>query len=324
MTISRILGIGLYGDNGHQIQHLLAHHSRAKLIATAAFPPEKLPENLRATTLSHYVSLDELLSDPRVNLVSLCSPRRIDQAADTICALEAGKHVYAEKPCAMDDDALNSIIQTSRKTGCFFHEMAGTFLCQPYWAMRQVVQSGQLGDIVQVIAEKSYPYHSGRPQDEAIDGGLIMQCGVHAFRWIEHVAGMKITSVCATETSRGNPVGDGSLVMAATITMELEKGALASVCANYLNPAGSGIWGYESLRIVGTKGFVESTQGGKQTRLVIGDRDLDALDQSQILPDYFDLFLDSILDQKEMPLNLEEELRPTRWVIRAKRAAALK
>lgn len=43
--------------------------------------------------------------------------------------------------------------------------------------------------MVQVIAEKSYPYHERRPRDEDVDGGLILQCGVHAMRFVEHVAG---------------------------------------------------------------------------------------------------------------------------------------
>ena len=35
----------------------------------------------------------------------------------------------------------------------------------------EIVRSGQLGTIIQVTAEKSYPWTEHRPQDEAVDGG---------------------------------------------------------------------------------------------------------------------------------------------------------
>ena len=71
------LGIGLYGTYGHQIQGLLASHPRARLRAVAAFDPAALPEALRADgAIRRHETLDQLLDDPDVDLVSFCSPRR--------------------------------------------------------------------------------------------------------------------------------------------------------------------------------------------------------------------------------------------------------
>ncbi len=313
-------GIGIYGANGHQIQHLLEKNPEAELVAMAAFPREKLPESLRANdSIRVYSSLEELWKDPRVELISLCSPRRKDQARDAVATLRAGKHVYAEKPCALTEEDLDEIIRVSRETGRIFHEMAGTALAQPYLAMRRVVQSGQLGEIVQVAVEKSYPYAETRPQDEEIDGGLITQSAIHGVRMIEQVGGVAVKSISARETTLGNPVKNGGLRIASLLMMELVNGGLASVAANYLNPRGTGIWGYETLRIWGTSGMVESTRGGQLTRLVVGEKDLGPLDTSATGEDYFDLYLRALRGQGKMPLTLEEELSPTRWVIRAKK-----
>jgi predicted dehydrogenase len=311
------IGIAIYGSNGHQIHEALVKNSQAKLVATAGFPLEKLPAGLREdTSIRHGKTLDDLLNDPRVDLISLCSPLRKDQAQETIRALKAGKHVYAEKPCALTEADLDAIMQTSRETGSLFHEMAGTAFDRPYFAMRKIVHSGRIGEVVQVIAEKSYPYHPDRPQDEAIDGGLIGQCAIHALRMVEHVAGTPIASVTAMETLLGNPrVGD--LRMASALMLRLKNGGIASVTANYLNPRGTGTWGDESLRILGTLGMVESTRGGQQTRLVIGNENLGELENIPGV-DYLDAFLQTIRGDGKMPLTLEEELSPTRWTIRAK------
>jgi predicted dehydrogenase len=311
------VGVGIYGINGHQVHEAFVKESSGRLVATAAFPLEKLPDAVRTdASIRHGENLDALLADPQVELVALCSPRRADQAQHAVRALRAGKHVYAEKPCAMDEAELDAILQAARESGKLFREMAGTAFEAPYCALREIVASGRLGEIVQVVAEKSYPYHDGRPQDEAIDGGLIGQCAIHGLRMVEHVAGTPIASVVAAETTRGNPKG-GDLRMASSLLLQLANGGVATVNANYLNPRGTEVWGYDTLRIWGTRGLAESTQGGRQRRLVIGDEDLGSWDDTPSL-DYFECYLRTILGADDMPLTLEEELRPTRWAIRAK------
>ncbi|CAK4815458.1 unnamed protein product [Aphanomyces euteiches] len=201
--------------------------------------------------------------------------------------------------------------------------MASTGFEQPYYAIGNIVKSGAIGEVVQIFAQKSYPYHERRPQDEDIDGGLIAQNGIHAVRFIEHVAGVQVKEIYAIETKLGNPQRDagGGLHMAASMVMELANGGVASIVANYLNKKGFGSWGNEHLRIFGTKGLVESVDGGARTRLVIGDHDLGAIDATGPVEHYFTMYLRSLRGQMEMPISLEDELHCTRIVIRAKKFA---
>ncbi len=315
--------IGLYGTNGHQIQRRLVDHPLGECVATAAFHNGALPEPLQQESrITHYATLDELLADERIDLVSLCSPRRRDQAQEAIRCLDAGKHVYAEKPCAMTEPDLDAIIATAHRTGKVFHEMAGTAFVQPYLAMRELVQAGTLGTVVQVLAQKSYPYHDRRPEDEDIDGGLLLQAGVHALRFIEHVAGIKVSEIWAVQTQLGNPgapdpAAPGGLRMATSMMIRLVNGGVASVICNYLNPPAFGVWGNEHLRIFGTEGFVESVDGGARTRLVLNNEDRGPLGLSGGA-DYLDMFLASLGGSAPMPLALEDEVHPTRVLIRAR------
>lgn len=318
------IGVGLYGVNGHQIQGHLPGHADAKLVATAAVPSAALlPAQRENPEVRHYTTLDELLANPRVSLVCLCSPRRRDQASEAIRCLAAGKHVYAEKPCAMDEADLDALIQAAKAAPVRFHEMAGTAFVQPFWSMKKIIEAGTIGQVVQVIAQKSYPWRSNRPQDEDVDGGLIMQCGVHAMRWVEHVAGVRVREVQAVETSLGNPVGGGGLRMAASIILELDNGGVGAIVANYLhhNTWRVGSWGNEMLRIFGTKGFIETVDGAARHRMVLADRDTGTIDMAPSLPDYFDMMIGEILGNGRMPLSIEDELHPTRMAIRAKRSA---
>ncbi len=315
-NMSRKIKIGLYGMNGHQIHKHLVKHPLAELNAVAGFD-EKALSGLDGK-FNKYSSLDELISDKEIDLISLCSPRRCEQAEHAIRCMRAGKHVYAEKPCAMTEKDLDRIIRTSKSTGKVFHEMAGTAFEQPYLTMREIVQSGKLGTVVQVLAQKSYPFFDTRPQDEDIDGGLMLQVGIHAMRFIEHAACAKIADIKVEQTKLGNP-RKGDLRIAVSYLIKLENGGVASAIANYLNPRSFPSWGNETLRIFGTEGFVEAVDGGTKTRLVLKKKDLGPLRIKTKSQNYFDMFVSSLLGKSRMPLSLEDELHPLRMMLKARK-----
>ncbi len=327
MVTTRKLGIGLFGGNGHQIQYHLVDHPFARLVAVAQLPRERLPEPLRDDpTIAHYSSLDELLKDDRVELVSLCSPRRRDQADHAIACLEADRHVYAEKPAAMTEADLDRILAAARDADRRFHEMSPTAFEQPYLAVRRLIARGSIGQVVQVNAQKSYPLAiHRRPQDENIDGGLTMQVGIHALRMVEQVAGVRVSdapgALSCFESTLGNPTDQGGLRTASTLIARLDNGGLATVVANYLNSPVFPRWGNEMLRIFGTQGFVEITDGGQHTRWMTLEKDRGAVEVQSPPIHYHDLIFASLMGVGEMPLTLDEELHPTRIVIRASEQA---
>lgn len=310
--------VGLYGANGHQIHGSLVNHPRAELTAVAAFPPAGLPAGLEPR---QYPDLDSLLGDRDVEVISLCSPRRADQAAQAVRCMEAGKHVFAEKPSAMDEADLDAIIRTARRTGCCYREMAGTVVQQPYAEMRRLVRAGTIGTVVQVLSQKSYPWHERRPGDEAVDGGLALQVGVYSARFVEHIAGVPIAGIDMVETRLGNPVAGSECRMAVSMMMRLANGGVASAVANYLNPMRQVCWGYEIVRIFGTLGILEANADGDRARLILKDQPPVDLTPEVPSADYFSCFAESLTGGAPMPLSMEEELSPTRWAIRARQAS---
>ena len=313
MSASPKLRIGLYGSNGHQLNSLLEHsHPLAEVTAVCDIKWPCAP----CEAIREVATFEELLKTD-VDLISLCSPFRSEQARQAIQCLEAGKHVLAEKPAVLLESDLDEVLKTAERTGRSFREMGGTVLGQPYITMREIVRRGDIGEVVQVFAQKSYPYYPDRPQDEAVDGGLFLQNGVHAARFIEHISGQRLVSVQGIETELGNP-GTGHLRMASAFQGMLENGGCASAIANYLNPRGFGHWGHEAVRVFGTKGMIEATESGTKTRLVIGEKDLGPLELGEEVEGYFTLYVQEILGIGKIPLSLEAELHPLRVLLRAK------
>jgi predicted dehydrogenase len=316
--------VGLYGANGHQLRGQLEANSRASCRGFAGFQRERLSPALRQDReVRDYGTLEAMLADPDIDLVSLCSPRRDGQWRDAVACLEAGKHVYAEKPCALSEDELDAVLMTAAKQKRKFHEMAGSAFGQPYREIRRLVRGGTLGTIVQVWAQKSYPWSATRPQDEGLDGGLLMQAGIHAVRFIEHTTGLQAEAVEAMETRLGNHDAQGQCRRASQMMMRLSNGGLASAVVNYMNPHESfGSWGNEHLRIFGTGGFVESTDAGSRTRLVLNERDCGPLQPAEPSLDWWECYLDELNGTGAFPLSLAEEVHPTRVVIRAKESVS--
>lgn len=317
------LKVGMFGINGHQIHELLADNDRARCAAVAEIDKSLLPEAIQKDdSVKYYKTFDEMAADEDIDLISLCSPVRKDQEEQAIKALKAGKHVYSEKPGAFTDAKLDEIIAVAKENNVTFHDMAGTCFEEPFLSMREIVDSGILGEIVQVYAQKSYPYHERRPQDDITDGGLIRWVGVHATRFIEHTTGIRIDRIYSVETSHANPVKGGGMATAASVMMTLENGAVGSMCINYLNHKTVGTWGNEHLRIWGTEGWIEATDGMQRTHMYLRDRDAGPIElkypEAEAEKSYFEFILDNIIDKKPMPLSLEDELHPLRAVIRAK------
>jgi predicted dehydrogenase len=310
-SICEPLGVGLYGINGHQVDRQLLDHPRARCVAVAGFPAGHADKVFGP--IPAYPDLATLLADPAVRLVVLCSPRRADQARDTITCLRAGRHVLAEKPCAMDEASLDAILRAAGDTGCIFHEMAGTAFESPWSEFGEIVRSGRIGRVRQVFAQKSYPDYDGRIHDPQIDGGLLLQVGIHAARWIDHSLGLPILG--------GGFAGahdDAGRTVAISGTCHLEGGAIASIILNYRNPRGFGSWGNDCLRVWGDSGMIEATDAGARTRLVVEERDLGpfVVPGTGAARHWFDRVVDEILDDIPMPASLEVEVRPLRSLLR--------
>lgn len=306
------VGIGLYGVNGHQLSPEQIQQVGAELIGVCDFGDlTELPEVIR------YESYELMLSDPHINLISLCAPKRSEQGELIIQAIQAGKHVYAEKPCVRREDQLDEILTLAEENGVIFCEMSGSMYEEPYQKAKELVESGILGEIVQVFVQKSYPYVDRRPQDEDIDGGLLEQCAIYGLRFIEQVAGQVIVSAEGIETTKGNPK-QGNLRMAAAINAKLQSGAIGTVIANYLNQPSTKVWGNEELRIFGTKGFLQTNIKNKSVEVYIQEQFQTYQGESN--GSLLQVLVSSIEQNKPLPFSPEWLLSPTRWAIRIKNA----
>lgn len=310
--------VALCGTSGHQIHEAMRQHSYGEVVAICDFEKSKIPPHLQHVPCCD--SLETLLKTIDCDFVSICSARRDEQIKSILLSLKAGKHTYAEKPAVTTEADLDTLLACVRENKVIFHEMGAYVLPQPYALMHRMVSDGLLGDIVQVFSQKSYPWKDWRPHDEGIDGGLAMQVGIYNARFIEHVTGETIASMETMETQRGNDIPNSACRRAVSMIYRLQNGGIASAVANYLCPSTWNKWGYENLRIFGTKGFLESINSGEILRLALEGQEVRDIQEQAFVESELNVFLNDVQEGKAQGMeSLDRELSPTRWVIRSKK-----
>jgi predicted dehydrogenase len=150
-----------------------------------------------------------LPAEARIEAVAIVTPNHL-HAPMAIAALDAGFHVFCEKPMAMSVAEAEAIAEATRRSGCHF-ALAFTYSGYPLIEeARARVARGDFGAIRLVQVEYlqgwlSQPIdNTGNKQAEwrtdparAGLGGCLGDIGTHAFQLAEHVSGLRVQSVSA-------------------------------------------------------------------------------------------------------------------------------
>jgi len=153
-----------------------------------------------------YTNIDALLEDDAVNIVDCVLP---NDAHHVIIkkALKAGKHVYCEKPLALDSAQASDLVKEAEKVG---GQVGMTFNYRFLPAMMrayEIIQAGELGEVYTFRADY---LHSGyqnpsrpmswRLRKEQSGGGALVDLGSHVIDLVRHLLGEVETLHCTTRT----------------------------------------------------------------------------------------------------------------------------
>lgn len=182
----------------------------------------------RGLGLKAYDSLDELLADDSVDIVTVATPNDTHKAI-AMAAMRAGKAVVCEKPVTVSSADLEDMIECANRCGVPFTVHQNRRWDKDFLIMKKVFEDRLLGDVFNI--ESRVHGSRGIPGDwrgrKEHGGGMVLDWGVHLLDQLLQMVPEKIVSVYAKMTYVTNgEVDDGFKIL---LTYESGRTALVEV-----------------------------------------------------------------------------------------------
>lgn len=183
-----------------------------------------------------------LIDNPAVQVVHVCTPNAAHRDA-CVAALQAGKHVYCDKPLARDVAEAEAIVAAADAAPGVRHQMALQYRFLPATLRaKQLMQEGFVGRLFSYRAaylhagyvEASRPM-SWRLDAEVSGGGALHDLGSHVIDLMQHLAGgIRRVSACSKTFATERPTRDGGRAKVEVddltlVQAELDAGGLGTI-----------------------------------------------------------------------------------------------
>ncbi len=212
-------GIGIHGAGWVAGAHIAAYKAdaRAEIVAISSRKAEsarRLAQETDCADASIYTSYDDLLADPRVDVISICTPNNL-HSDETVRAAKAGKHILIEKPAALTLDELRASRDAVRDAGV--KTVVGFVL---HWnplfeIIKKQIADGALGRIF--YSEVDYwheiaDWYAGWDwvKSRKTGGNTFLSAGCHAVDTLRYFKEQDIVEVFAYEVTDGSEIEEAS------------------------------------------------------------------------------------------------------------------
>ena len=255
----RIAIIGLEGHIG-QILEPLDRLPDVELVAIYDRNPSLMREVSNSKHGAHarlYANWRDLLDGEKLDIAGICGTN--GERAEIILECARRKlHVVAEKPLAITRPDLERIRKAVSDSGIHLTMLIEMRFEAPYRALKQIVDSGEIGEVAQIGAQKSYKL-GDRPdwmRHRATFGGTIPYIAVHMVDLMRWTSSRELVQVFSFEGRVGYPELQ-DMENVTTSLFKLDNGGSAALRMDYLRPETAATWGDDRLRLAGTRGIAE-------------------------------------------------------------------
>ncbi len=202
-----IIGFGLSGRYLQAPFFLDNPHFKLKTIVSNSQNPSTVYPSVQKAT-----SLDEVLADGEIDLVSISSPNDTHFEYAQKCLL-AGKHVVVEKPMTATPEEAEELIALSKKTGKHVFIFQNRRFDSDFMTVKKVIEGGLLGEILnfEIHYNRFKPILNPKKWKETASAtsGILYDLGAHIIDQTIHLFGRPLSTWGQTFTQRkGSEVDD--------------------------------------------------------------------------------------------------------------------
>ena len=274
-----ILGTGMVADFHKQAIAANAELG-ARLVAVSYYTPAEY-DDISARFGVPCVSQQQMLADPDVDVVCICTPSG-QHSQQAISAAEAGKHVLVEKPMALSLSAADAMTAACEKAGVNLGVVMQRRVEPLFRRAHSAIRAGDFGDLV--LGVVTLPYY--RPQayyDQAewrgtwaLDGGgVLMNQGIHLVDLLVWYMGDPVEVQAQAGTLHRTIEVEDSL----SATLRFSNGALATITGTTVAAPGYP----HRIEIYGTNGAVQF-EGESLLRWELDDLSRETIEKPMVGP----------------------------------------
>jgi myo-inositol 2-dehydrogenase/D-chiro-inositol 1-dehydrogenase len=247
-SILGVVGTGRIGKI-HSENLLAMPDVRLKSVAD----PFLVPEDWSSRGIMATLDPTEIFDDPEIDAVLVCSPTPT-HAEFTEIAARAGKHVFCEKPIALEPDRIRETLDVVKGAGVNLQVGFNRRFDPTFARVRKAVVDGEIGEVhlVKVVARDPAP---PPPEYVAESGGMFLDMTIHDFDMVRFLSGSEVDEVQAFGAVLVDPaIGEAGDIDTAVVTMKLRNGALAVI-----ENSRKAVFGYDQrVEVFGSDGGVEA------------------------------------------------------------------
>ena len=250
----------------------LSENPDATLVAIGASTRERALEYAMTHAIPHAGTYDEVIARDDVDVVYIALPPA-GHCEWSLKALEAGKHVFLEKPATVNEADARALVDAARKAGKRLIE-AFHYRWHPLFRRAvEIVQSGQLGELVSAEAEFSVPIVRNAREfrwQASQGGGALADLGCYPVSWLRHLAGVE-----PVVTSAHQDLEPDGIDRRTTAHFSFPTGLQADVICD-MDPVGGRK--PPRLELIGTKGRLDidnplAPQYGAELKLTVAGQE---------------------------------------------------
>jgi len=318
----RLAVIGLEGHIGEMIEQM----DRLPDVELGAIQDRdpKLRQQVaggrHAANARQYGDWHELLAREELDMAGICGSN--GERAEIIVACARRKlHIVAEKPLAITTGELERVKQAVAENGIRLTMLIEMRFTPQYRALKQIVDSGDIGEVAQMAAQKSYKLGERAEwmRHRATYGGTIPYIAIHMVDLMRFTSGRELVEAASFQGRVGHPELRDMENTTATI-FRLDNGGTAALHMDYLRPDTAKSWGDDRLRLAGTRGVAEYQEATGVT-VITGDRPTRQIHDLPPGGSLFVDFLESVYHGRPPGLSLADIYRVNEIVLGARDSA---
>ncbi|NLO63708.1 MAG: inositol 2-dehydrogenase [Clostridiales bacterium] len=272
-----------------------------------------------------YDDYKKILEDKEISIVLICSSTDTHSKI-SLEAIAAGKHIFCEKPIDHDVNKIKEVMDALKGSNVKYQVGFNRRFDHNFRAAREAVKAGKIGElnVLKITSRDPAPPPVSYIK---VSGGIFLDMTIHDFDMVRFMSGAEVEEVYAVGgVLVDKAIGEAGDIDTAIITMKLSNGALAVIdnCRRASYGYDQRVEAFGSLGQVAIENDTDSTAVVSCAEGVIAEKPKHFFLERymQAYADEITSFIDAVLKDKEVEVNVIDGLKPVLIGLAAKLSIA--